>query len=291
MKKIAVHSQKGGVGKTTLCLLLAKYAVTRGLRPCVLDLDFIGSGMANLLRIEKSPLKYIEDFFLHGNPHEYDVKNLLGLYTDAQVRSTGVEVVLNIGKGLLRGRKAKALIQQEIDMMGLVANEPYYQEIHTKTEVLFGLLEKLGFTMAIVDCHPGLGLVSGTVRPLVDLNVYVTTQNRGDCFGLLKEVNLRKLDSSRSLLVLNRAEPPAVDLSSLRRLFKTDKVLGPDARAVMSSLKHMAVSEKHTVLVNESEDLRIALYLGRSGLLPQIDTANHAFDFCRKARALATGKR
>lgn len=286
MKKVAVHSQKGGVGKTTISLLLAKYAVTQGLQPCVLDFDFIGSGMANLLALEKKPSKYVEDYFLHGRPHEYDVESLLGLYTDTQVRPKGIPVVLNTGRGLPRGEKAKQEIRLEDDMLGMAANEPHYQEIRTKTEVLLGLLEKRGFTMIVVDCHPGLSLVSETVRGLVDLNVYVTTPNRSDCFGLLREVNLRKLDSPQALLVVNRAEPPLMDLASLRQFLKNDKVLGPAGSGVQSILRYMATSEPHNAFLQEREELRRCFYLGTGGLLPPVDAQRRELDFCSKAMAL-----
>ena len=37
---IAFASQKGGVGKTTLCVTFANYLVTKGVRLVVIDCDF-----------------------------------------------------------------------------------------------------------------------------------------------------------------------------------------------------------------------------------------------------------
>jgi cellulose biosynthesis protein BcsQ len=289
MRKIAVQSQKGGVGKTTIALLLAKFAaVEHGLRPCVVDFDFIGSGIANLLALQKEPSVYVEEYFLHGRVHEYDVKKLLGRYADPQLHKHGIGLVLNLGKELPRGPKAKQEVRAEDEMLGMVANEPHYQVIHEKTKVLFDLLERDGFTIAIVDCHPGLGLVARAVRPLADLNIYVTTPNRTDCFGLLKDVNLRRLDGRGALLVVNRTEPPVTDLATLRRLLRKDDVLGPSGTFLVSGAKYMACDQRHVAFVAESERLRRCFYIGTKGLLPPVDPSE--FDFYGKAMALLKQK-
>jgi cellulose biosynthesis protein BcsQ len=289
MRKIAVQSQKGGVGKTTMALLLAKFAaVEHGLRPCVLDFDFIGSGIANLLALQKKPSAYVEEYFLHGRVHEYDVKRLLGRYADPQLQRHEIGLMLHSGRGLPRGPKAKQEVRAEDEMLGMVANEPHYQVIHEKTKVLFDLLERDGFTIAIVDCHPGLGLVARAVRPLADLNIYVTTPNRTDCFGLLKDVNLRRWDDRRALLVVNRAEPPVTDLATLRRLLRKDDVLGPSGTFLVSGVKYMASDQRHVAFVAESERLRRCFYIGTKGLLPPIDPSES--DFYGKAMALLKQK-
>ena len=291
MKTIAVHSQKGGVGKTTISLLLAKYAVVTGQRVCVLDFDFIGSGMANLLAFEKRPAKYVEDYFLHGAPHDYDVRALLGKYVDRQVAPDGIAVALNTGRGLPTGKKAQAELEMEENMLGLAANEPHYQEIRTKAQVLFGLLAKEGLALAIVDCHPGLGLVSDAVGRLVDANLYVTTPNRSDCFGLLREVNLRKLDSPHALLVVNRAEAPLVDPVAFAQALKQDRVLGPAGAAVLAHLKCMIAEVAHLSFAAESDERRKCFYLGTGGLLPHVNREAPELDFCAKAMALLGGNR
>ena len=293
MIKIAVQSQKGGVGKTTIALLLAKFAaVHQGLRPCLLDFDFIGAGIANLLALEEKPSDYVERYFLDWHPRDYDVRKLLGRYTDRQLGRQEIGLVLNMGNGLPPGGKEKKEeIRLQDDMLGMVANEPHYQEIHEKTKVLFDLLEKQGCGIAIVDCHPGLGFVAQAVRPLVDLNIYLATPNRTDCFGLLREVQLRKLDNRRSLLIVNRAEPPVIDLRSLRRLLKEDDVLGPAGTAVVAGAKYMASAAPHVAsvaFIAESEQLRRRFYIGTKGLLPPVDPGE--FDFCGKAMALLKQK-
>jgi hypothetical protein len=126
------------------------------------------------------------------------------------------------------------------------------------------------------------------VRPLADLNIYVTTPNRTDCFGLLKDVNLRRWDDRRALLVVNRAEPPVTDLATLRRLLRKDDVLGPSGTFLVSGVKYMASDQRHVAFVAESERLRRCFYIGTKGLLPPIDPSES--DFYGKAMALLKQK-
>ena len=235
---------------------------------------------------DKKPSKYVEDYFLHGSPHEYRVESLVSRYTDSQVRLPGIGLILNVGKGMPRGPKAKEEKRQEDDILGMAANERHYQEIGAKTEVLLGLLDKLKFELTIVDCHPGLGLVSESVRTSADLNVFITTPNRSDCFGLLREVNLRGLDRRRALLVVNRAEPPLTDLTWLRQSLKNDAVLGPAGSGVLAMLKYLAAAEPNNAFVMEKEELRRCFDLGTRGHLLPMDPRQREFDFCRKAMAL-----
>jgi cellulose biosynthesis protein BcsQ len=278
MKTIAIHSHKGGVGKTTVALLLAKSAAASQ-KVCLVDCDFIGTGVADLL-LMKAPSRFLEDFFLDGEPHRFPLKSLLGSYSDRDIGERGFSIVLS--KGVSRPKSAKDRLEIRQAMMGLVANEPHYREIEMKTEILLDLLQKDAYDLAIFDCHPGLVLVSNTLIPLADLNVYVTTPNRSDCFGLLKEINLRKLDQSRAFLIVNRAVEPGNDLKSFRSAMERDAVIGMEAGTVLAQLKHLGRDEGRVFFVPESEKLRSVFYIGRAGLLPAIRPDQDEFGFCQR---------
>jgi len=190
MKTIAIHSHKGGVGKTTVALLLAKYAAISLRQTCFMDFDFIGSGISDLLDLKNKPRKYVEDYFQNANPHEFEIQQLLTSYTDRGMEHHKFTVILNVGDGLPNQKKAKSLENLKADQLALVANEPHYKEIENRTVILLEKLEKHEIDLVVVDCHPGLDMVSDTMVGLADLNVYVATPNRADCFGLLKTLNL-----------------------------------------------------------------------------------------------------
>jgi hypothetical protein len=152
------------------------------------------------------------------------------------------------------------------------------------------LLQNAGFDLAVVDCHPGLALMSQTVRDLVDANIYVTTPNRSDCFGLLKAAFLRKLDKPNAILVINKAEPPVLARASLTDTMKRDQVIGPAGKkGPLSQLKYLGVNKKHMALLPESEDFRSCFALGSSGFVPTIRARSAELDFLRKIDALLDG--
>jgi len=281
MKTIAIHSQKGGVGKTTLALLLAKSASKTG-RACILDYDFIGTGMANLIPLNL-PKQYLEHYLTSAEPSRFPTRELFGSYSDDDLKKRAFSVVLNHGKPRKATRENEGLHEALLAMM---SDEPQYGQIAQHTKALFNLLKEEGFDLVIVDCHPGLGLVSETMIPLVDLNVYVTTQNRSDCFGLLKTINRKGFDQSSSFLVLNKAEPVVTDLTAFRFALESDGLVSIPAKALLAQFKHIARDEKRFALIPESQQIRLLFYLGGPGMLPRVEDSGPFSVFCKKALAL-----
>ena len=283
MKTIAVHSHKGGVGKTTVALLLVKYAALSGRKVCVVDFDFIGSGMADLFAIVKRPDRYLEHYFISAEPNEFNLQSLLGKYTDEDMGTDAFSVMLNLGEDA----HEKAHTELKDTMTGLMANEPHYREIETKTKILLGKLRDLGTDLVVVDCHPGLVFASETMRLIADLNVYVTTPNRSDCFSFLKTVNLRKeLDNAKAFLIVNRAEPFLTDPGSFRRLIEDDGLVGTEAKNIFPHRKFIGRREEHFAAVPESKLFLQQFYLGQSGVLPRIEAGKPEFSFCQKILSL-----
>ncbi len=291
MKTIAIHSHKGGVGKTTIALLLAKHAAASGSKVCVADFDFIGSGMTDLFALQRKPLHYLDYYFLEPDPYDFEVEQLMGSYTDRELRKRELKVMCNLGDGLPgKGRKNGVREKSELrsEMVSLMANEPRYREIQSKTEILHRKLEESGFDLLVIDCHPGLGFVSETVRslPAAMLNVYATTPNRSDCFGLLKSVNVKRLDGPAAFLIVNMATPQLIDPGSFRRLVEGDGLVGIEAQAVFPYLEYLGQNEAHFAALPESELLRDFLYLGQRGKLPPISSDRAEFGFIPKVLAL-----
>lgn len=275
MKTIVVHSRKGGVGKTTVALLLAKHVAISGQEVCIVDFDFTGSGMADLFSLKKVPDRYLEDYFLGAIQHDFDIQSLLGKYTDADMGQQEFSVMLNLRKGHLDKKDAKT----HDYMIGLIADEPHYRAIQMETTILLDQLKEHGVELTIVDCHTGLDLVSKTIRRIASLNVYVTTPNRADCFGLLKTMILNKLDSPRSFLILNRAGPTLTDLNSFKLLMESDPTVGTEAKTIYSFLK---CEERNFAIIPESELLRCVFCLGSPGYLPSVLPGGNTFSFCSK---------
>jgi cellulose biosynthesis protein BcsQ len=280
MKTIAIHSHKGGVGKTTVALLLAKWAAASR-RVCLVDCDFIGTGITGLLSM-RAPSRYLEDFLLDDDPYNFPVSSLLGSYSDKDLGADGFSVVLNRAEGALTPRAAKRRLEVRQAMMGLVATEENYGEIETRTQILLDLLKRDNFDIVICDCHPGMVFVSRTIIPLAALNLYVATPNRSDCFGLLKEINLRNLDKPNAFLLINRSALPGNDLKSFRSAMERDEVVGGEAAGFLPQLKHAGHDESRTFLVPETDELRSLFHIGGAALLPSLRAGRGEFGFCQK---------
>jgi hypothetical protein len=285
MKTIVVQSYKGGVGKTTIALLLAKAALLEGRSACVADFDFMGSGMNDLVKLQAMPRAFLERFFLSSDMEQFDIESLLGSYRDEQLAGRDLPVILNLGEGPdPKAWSTEAELQSGVETM--IANERRWGEIRLGTKILLDRLEGRGFEIAVIDCHPGLEFISEALHPLAQLNVYVTTLNRGDCFGLIKKTNLKKLDGKNAFLVLNRTDAATPDLGSFRQRMMSDPLKELEATTILRNSKYLAVRDEHFAAVPETERLRDLFLLGSPGLLPDLDPAANDYSFCSKVLAL-----
>lgn len=284
MKMIVVHSYKGGVGKTTAALLLAKQAILEGRKPCVIDFDFLGSGMADLFKLARKPPSYLDSFFLSAEPDKADLEKLLGAYTDPDLGSQELPVILNLGESAKLDAAAQQETRQQSEMMGLMAQEHRYREIRAGTEILLRKLEDHGQDLAIIDCHPGLDFISETLRDLASVNLYVTTSNRSDCFGLLKRINLRKLADDRTFLLCNLAGPDLRDAATFRRLLESDPLKGIEAGAIFSHHAGLLDEERFGV-IPAGDALRRPFHLGGSGFVPTLSPREALSATCKKVLA------
>ncbi len=285
MKVVAIHSHKGGVGKTTAALLLAKYTAREGKEVCVLDFDFIGAGMADLLPLKGKPKRYLENFFLSAEPHKFRIGNLLTIYQDDDISPNNIHLMLNHSIGKPGISKEDGFADLETAMLGMIADEPHYRLVESKTKVLLDRLEKRKVDLAIFDCHPGLGFVSHTVSDLADLNIYVMTPNRADAFGLFKAISRRSLYQPNAMILFNRFkhDVPTDYWHYLDTLIGNDGLVGDLFSSLLSQLTHLVGKDEKISGIPESDLLFTLWYLGGSGHLPSIEQNQNVFDFCSKA--------
>lgn len=251
-----------------------------------MDLDFIGAGISDLVALDRTPGRYLEDFFLAADPHGFDIGELLARYTDREVKKPGFSVASSLWRGQEVGATATRRVRQETHMADLIGDEPNFGEIDLRTRVL---LEKLGdheVDLVLFDCHPGLGHVSQAVRKLADLNVLVTTPNRSDCFGLLKRARLLGLDDPSSMLLMNHAEPWLKDVRSLRRHVEKDALVGVPAKTLFPALQHLGRDERRYAAIPHSSKLKTMYYLGKQQHLPLFKTLSNEIEFCTKVFSL-----
>jgi septum site-determining protein MinD len=283
MKSIAIHSYKGGVGKTTIALLLAKYLASKNCKTCVIDFDFIGSGIVDLLTLDSGPKAYLDDYFLEFEADKADLSRLFAVPRDSDIEKNPFTLILNrqiTAKGEAKLEKQTRL---RSEMMGMIANEPHFQMISAKTRALLDRLKKEGFKYVIIDCHPGLGFVSETIRELTDISFFVTTPNRSDCFSFLKTVNRRKeLDVESSFLVINQADTYLENISSLQTVLKTNTLTSQDARVLFPNLKVLGIQESNYCTIPWSQLYKDMFHIAAGGKLPEILLQKAEFTFLKK---------
>ncbi len=185
---IAVHSYKGGTGKTLLSINLAATLAKQGKKVCLFDLDFRAPSLATLLKAEKTEC-WLNDY-LNGT---CEVDKLL---TDisGRIHNSGKLCVgfANPSTEAIRDMSAKDR-KWEMRALGRIL------------ALRNSLLAEAGFDYVIFDTSPGLQYSSINAIVAADLVVVATTFDRSDVDGtrrMLRE--LYDLFEKKTEIVLNK---------------------------------------------------------------------------------------
>ncbi len=187
-KIIAVHSYKGGTGKTLLSLNLAATFAKHSKKVCLFDLDFRAPSLATILKIEK--LDYWINNYLDGT---CDIDKAL---TDLSDR------VHNKGKLYV------GLANPSTDAIRDISAKDRKWEMRALGRLLAlrdSLLNDKGFDYIIFDTSPGLQYSSINAIVTADLVIVATTFDRSDVDGtrrMLRE--LYDLFEKKTEIVLNK---------------------------------------------------------------------------------------
>ncbi len=283
MKTIAIHSHKGGVGKTTLALLLAKYAAQERKKVVMIDYDFLGAGMGDLLKLGKAPVTYLENYLLQTE-RDLKLSDLVTPYSDRDIEPNSIMLLLNSMVGLPKKLRAREHASLNRNMHGMMGDDYHFGEIDFKTKALLEKLEEEEKPdLTIIDCHPGLTFVSRAAMDLADLNIYVITPNRTASFGFLKQFNMDELKEEKVFLLLNMADGVEVDAASFRETMKDDEIVGGYARPLFARFETLCKDDSAFCAIPENPVIfRWYAQLGGNGLLPKIDLEQEAFSFCHK---------
>ncbi len=187
-KIIAVHSYKGGTGKTLLSVNLAATFVKQGKKVCLLDLDFRAPSLATLLKIEKAE-HWLNDY-LNGT---CEIDKVLIDLSD-RIHNGGKLFVgfANPTTEAIRDMTAKDRKWEMRALGRLLA-------------LRNSLLNGKGFDYLIFDTSPGLQYSSINAIVGADVVLVATTFDRSDVDGtrrMLRE--LYDLFEKKTEIVLNK---------------------------------------------------------------------------------------
>ena len=187
-KIIAVHSYKGGTGKTLLSLNLAATFVKHGKKVCLFDLDFRAPSPSTLLKIEKT------DYWL--NDYLNGICEVDKVLIDLSERIHG------------EGKLFVGLANPTTEAIRDMSSKDRKWEMRALGRLLAlknSLVKEKGFDYLIFDTSPGLQYSSINAIVAADLVIVATTFDRSDVDGtkrMLRE--LYDLFEKKTEIVLNK---------------------------------------------------------------------------------------
>lgn len=272
MIKISIHSHKGGAGKTTLALALAKLWAQEGKKVCVIDLDFIGSGLEYTLSLKRGK-KTITDYILDSMKGlNTNAEEILCNYRDNEIPQGRLFFILNTAHTLefFGSPDKKARMNQIMGMDG--------SDLHIRkrlTDIFMFLEKKKGIDFCLLDCHPGLVEISLIVAEaeFVDAKLLVSTTDITHVWGTIREAvwySRDHLKPEQVSLVINRAPsgPSGKDYETLKALMgiaRVDTRIRDEVPVV-----ERIFGQTHLAAVGESSILIPYSRIGSRGELPNM---------------------
>lgn len=238
--KIAVHSFKGGTGKSTVAANLAVLLALEGRRVGVLDLDLAGPGLHVLFEMKPDEIKYtLNDYFLGtcaAGDIAIELASKLGIkkggslvFVPASFKAEDIVKVLSKGYEI-------GMFRNAIDLISKMYNLDYM----------------------IIDTHPGVDKSTLVSMGVCDINIIITRMDSQDIFGtgVMMEV-IRVLDKPQ-MLIANMI-PPGVDKEKVKVRLET--LFGTNVITAIPFYTEIlrALSSEVFVLKNPDHDFAAAL--------------------------------
>jgi MinD-like ATPase involved in chromosome partitioning or flagellar assembly len=191
-KIVAVHSYKGGTGKTLLSVNLAATLVKHGKKICLFDLDFRAPSLSTILKIEKA--EYWLNDYLNGI---------------VEIDKVLIDITDTIGNG---GKLHVALANPATEAIRDMSAKDRKWEMRALGRLLAlrnSILDDKGFDYLMLDTSPGLQYSSINAIVSADLVLVATTFDRSDVDGtkrMLRE--LYDLFEKKTEVILNKVLDP-----------------------------------------------------------------------------------
>lgn len=202
LKIVAIHSFRGGTGKSNVTANIATILASWGQRVGIIDTDLQSPGIHILFSLDQDKLSYTLNDYLWKdceiNDAAYDV-------TPAQLASALNDGKIFLAPGSFRAEDITRIVNEGYDMERLSGG------IHD-------LGDRLNLDYVLIDTHPGLNQETLLAMALADLLVFILRPDSQDFQGTAVTIDVaRQLGIPDILTVVNRVLP-ALDISQVKAL-------------------------------------------------------------------------
>jgi cellulose biosynthesis protein BcsQ len=230
LRIITIHSVKGGAGKTTLALFMAKLLAKRGHRTCLIDLDVPAPGIENAIRV-RHVRQRLNDYMLQpvAAREPITLDDMLGDYADPDLTEGRLRVVCLERCGA----------SEQKELMDQIRYEAHTGAVEPRMMEMLKEVEDAGFEYCLLDCHPGIFEISELLMQWLRSSraawtpVFVTLLDRPHLVSTLEELSYlqggRRKRIGNPVVVINRAQgnqpsQTAITTDDLKMRARTDQV-------------------------------------------------------------------
>ncbi len=189
---VAIHSFRGGTGKSNLTANLAYCCASMGARVGVVDTDIQSPGIHVLFGLGDSPMKYCLNDYLKGecsiSDTVCDVSGKLGLPTGT----------INLIPSRLNAQAIVAMLKEGFDVQKL-------------STAISDVMRELRLDILLVDTHPGIEEDTLLSIAMCDILVVILRPDEQDYLGTAVTFQIaERMEVPRTFLIANRV-PPDLD--------------------------------------------------------------------------------
>jgi len=187
-KVVAIHSYRGGTGKSSFTANIATAIAAQGKRVGVVDIDLPSPGIHNIFNLEVENLKNTLNAYLWGN---------------CSIEQTAYDVTNNIG---LRGEGRVFLVPSSTrpDDIARIIKEGY--KVSLLHDGFRKLVKTLNLDYLFIDTHPGLSKDTFLSIAISHFVILILRPDKQDYQGTAVTVDVaRRLKVRKMVLAVNKA--------------------------------------------------------------------------------------
>ena len=200
---IAVHSFRGGTGKSNLIANVAATMVQQGLRVGIIDTDIQSPGIHIIFGLKEDNIELALNDYLWGR---CDIKDTAYDVTDALIAQgyAGIKGSVYLIPSSIKATEIARILREGYDVVRL--NDGFQE-----------LIRNLKLDYLLVDTHPGLNEETLVSIGISNLLLIILRPDSQDFQGTAVTVDVaRKLKAAKILLVINKALP-ALNFADLQQ--------------------------------------------------------------------------